>query len=106
MMGINEQTQVIARDVYFGDLDQDEDVYNHIMSKPYVSASRNPYIVVSEHRPLVMLPLQTGEQDIHYIYGKKQQSDQLNIGCVFDACLESRKRSHGGQHQSMGDCRL
>ncbi|CDH57110.1 udp-glucose:glycoprotein glucosyltransferase [Lichtheimia corymbifera JMRC:FSU:9682] len=76
--------QVIARDVYFGDLDQDEDVYNHIMSKPYVSASRNPYIVVSEHRPLVMLPLQTGEQDIHYIYDPTAVNTNLWVIADFD----------------------
>lgn len=102
-MGINEQTQVIARDVYFGDLDQDDDVYDHVMSKPYVSASRNPYIIVSEHRPLVMLPLQTGEQDIHYIYGK-WESDQSEQA-VFDTCI-FRKRSHSSQYQFMGGCRL
>ncbi|KAG0163854.1 hypothetical protein DFQ28_011083 [Apophysomyces sp. BC1034] len=57
MNALQEQNQIIARDLYFGKLSPDGDVYEHLLSQPYVSGLRNPYITVSENWPLRMLTL-------------------------------------------------
>ncbi|KAF7724618.1 hypothetical protein EC973_000862 [Apophysomyces ossiformis] len=55
MNALQEQNQIIARDLYFGKLSPHGDIYEHLLSQPYVARSRNPYITVSENRPLRML---------------------------------------------------
>ena len=71
-MGLQEQTQLVARAIYFATINDDDNVYDHLLSQPYVSISRNPYITVSESHPLRMitLPDDYEDSDIIYITGK------------------------------------
>ncbi|KAI7860003.1 UDP-glucose:glycoprotein glucosyltransferase-domain-containing protein [Circinella umbellata] len=92
MTGLQEQTQLIARGIYFATIDDDDDVYEHLLSQPYVSVSRNPYITVSESHPLRMINLSEDYEnsDIIYITGpgsskEKQIDTDLWIVNDFDS---------------------
>ena len=73
MMSLGEQTQLIARGLYFGGIKADDDVYDYFLTRPYVSISRNPYITVSEGHPLRMITLNDDHEhsDILYLTGKR-----------------------------------
>ncbi|KAG9290801.1 hypothetical protein G9A89_011764 [Geosiphon pyriformis] len=57
LVTINEQTQFLQQKVYLGQIKDDTDIYQYIMSLPYLPSRRNPYVFLSEAKPLKMLNL-------------------------------------------------
>ncbi|KAI9266794.1 UDP-glucose:glycoprotein glucosyltransferase-domain-containing protein [Phascolomyces articulosus] len=86
MMGLQEQTQLITRGIYFGTMGDDDNVYDHLLSQPYVSISRNRYITVSESHPLRMITLPDDYKNIDVIYliGSEPSKVETNVWVVDD----------------------
>ncbi|KAI9482602.1 UDP-glucose:glycoprotein glucosyltransferase-domain-containing protein [Zychaea mexicana] len=76
MMGLQEQTQLVARGIYFGSIDDDDNVYDYLLSQSYVSVSRNPYITVSEGHPLRMMALSAAHDTSDIIYLTAPESSE------------------------------
>ncbi|KAI8146122.1 UDP-glucose:glycoprotein glucosyltransferase-domain-containing protein [Fennellomyces sp. T-0311] len=89
MMSLGEQTQLMARALYFGGIKADDDVYDYYLTRPYVSVSRNPYITVSEGHPLQMITLDDNRQrpDVLYLTATDASSStekDTNVWVVAD----------------------
>ncbi|KAI8384821.1 UDP-glucose:glycoprotein glucosyltransferase-domain-containing protein [Radiomyces spectabilis] len=68
LQALNEQTQLVAGNIYMGQIRQTTNVYEFLLTQPYVAPSRNPYIIVTEDRPLHMLPVYEPSDSLKYLY--------------------------------------
>ncbi|KAG2188930.1 hypothetical protein INT44_004072 [Umbelopsis vinacea] len=70
-MGLGQQMQDIARQIYYGDIKGDTDIYEHLLTQPNVQKRRSAFIVETELNPLNTLPLEKIDyplQNLHYLH--------------------------------------
>ncbi|ORX61815.1 hypothetical protein DM01DRAFT_1332394 [Hesseltinella vesiculosa] len=66
MNALHMQTQLLTRDIYYGNIKNEDNVYDYFLDQDNVASSRNPYIGITEQRPLTMISNNV-HQDIHYV---------------------------------------
>lgn len=75
---LSVESEPCSCQLYFGEINGETNVYEHILSQPSVLKRRNSYIIESELNPLNVLPIEKINyplQSLHYLHrGKAPQS--------------------------------
>ncbi|CAO3644351.1 unnamed protein product [Cunninghamella echinulata] len=88
MGALNLQTHILAKSVYLGELHDNDNVYDFLLNQNYVSSSRNPYIAITENRPLIMLDFNNDNNNndiydqIPYYHNGKNSTITTNLWVV------------------------
>ncbi|KAH8556358.1 UDP-glucose:glycoprotein glucosyltransferase-domain-containing protein [Umbelopsis sp. PMI_123] len=77
-MGVGQQMQEVARKIYFGEIHQNTNIYEHLLSQPHVQKRRSNFIIESELNPLSILALEKIDYPLHTLhYLHRDQTPQI-----------------------------